>query len=60
MSMQEVTEIDSPMPLLKAGAYREEPDAMWKKRRLKQNLAHDKLSKAEQDLQKEKEEFMND
>ena len=31
---------------------------MWKKRRLKQNLALDKLSKEEQEQKKDREEFV--
>ena len=46
-SAKDVTDISEPMPLLKKGSYQAEPEAMWKKRRLKQNLALDKLSKEE-------------
>lgn len=45
MSTSNVTDIGSPLPLLKKGSFMAaEPEAMWKKRRLKQNLAINKLS----------------
>ena len=46
-SAKDVTDISEPMPLIKKGSYYAEPEAMWKKRRLKQNLALNKLSKEE-------------
>ena len=50
ISAKDVTDISSPLPLLKKGHYQAEPEAMWKKRRLKQNLALNKLSKEELEL----------